>query len=102
MITKLIDKMHHISMTMYGYVNRNIYCVKAILQIQCHYSLKGMLVILINLKYHSPFIVMKVYKGSVEFYCIKLSVEWNPGMLKSMRIRHNSVTEKQQQQQWQN
>ena len=60
-------------MTMYGYVNRNIYCVKAILQIQCHYSLKGMLVILINLKYHSPFIVMKVYKGSVEFYCIKLS-----------------------------
>ena len=40
---------------------------------RCHYSLKGMLVILINLKYHSPFIVMKVYKGSVEFYCIKLS-----------------------------
>ena len=73
MITKLIDKRHHISMTMYRYVNRNIYCVKAILQIQCHYSLKGMLVILINLKYHSPFIVMKVYKGSVEFYCIKLS-----------------------------
>ena len=73
MITKLIDKMHHISMTMYGYVNRNIYCVKAILQIQCHYSLKGMLVILINLKYHSPFIVRKVYKGSVEFSCIKLS-----------------------------
>ena len=73
MITKLIDKMHHISMAMYGYVNRNVYCVKAILKIQCHYSLKGTLVILINLKYHSPFIVMKVYKGSVEFYCIKLS-----------------------------
>ena len=33
MITKLIDKMHHISMTMYGYENRNIYCMKAILQI---------------------------------------------------------------------